>query len=343
MTAHNGPSERCEQEGFVIRFVESDLTFREFTLDHQNVEADKILAKGQYYPTMDYRLIQLTFPGTKSWADNETVCLNVHEPTYFIAGESGLLFTFAINDIQHELPFSEVSEPQLRYLAKIPDNMDLKQEKTEEVDRILTETDIVSLKGSGVEKFYQKPKEPRDTKVTVYLDDQQEYKLLPRVYTFNEIVELLKINSGYAVSYRNPNGPLTKFKENESVEVIDGMKFISYPPSGGSSKPSPEEQLEEIKRLWPEAYLVEEQKVVLPNTKLKTNAGEVVQTLLFMPFGDSSYSNRLFFETQLNDCETMNWNKHTIINKNWHAPSYQARQNQSWRNQILEHIHMVLQ
>ena len=230
MTGHNEPPDQGNHETFSIFIAGDDLAFRQLTFDDQRVEADQILRIGGYNPTLDHRLIELTFPGTKSWDDDETICLDADQPRYFLAGKSDRLFTFAIDDIAYETPFARMAEPQLRLLADLGDDKLLVLTQENNPDQELAADDIVSFEGQRVERLYQ-----RDATVTVCLDNEGERELPRGSYMFKRIVALLGIPAGYVLSYVNAAGKLMPFKEGDKLELFDGIKFFSHAAGGGAS------------------------------------------------------------------------------------------------------------
>ena len=230
MTEKAKSPDQGNKSGFSVFIAGADLDFRQLTLPERHVETDQVLRKGGYNPTPDHRLVELTFPGTKSWDDDETIDLKSSVPRRFVVGKSDRLYAFVIDDLVHELPFAEMGEPQLRKMACIGDDKILVLAQKDQPDRELGPEDMVSFVGSEVERLFSS-----DAMVTVCLDNKGERKLPRGSYMFKDLVVLLDIPAGYHISYVNVNGKLVSFKEGEPVELFDGIKFFAYPASGGAA------------------------------------------------------------------------------------------------------------
>lgn len=230
MTEHAKPPDQGKHGGFPIFIAGDDLDFRQLVFSDRHVEADQILREGGYNPTLDHRLVELTFPGTKSWDDDESIDLDAPEPRHFLVGKSDRLFAFAIDDIVHELPFEKMGEPHLRRMAVIGDDKVLVLAREGQPDRDLGPGNVVSFVGREVERLFS-----RDATVTVCLDDEGERELPRGIYMFKKIVALLGIPAGFVLSYVNAAGKLISFKEGDKVELFDGIKFFSHAAGGGAS------------------------------------------------------------------------------------------------------------
>ncbi len=230
MTGHAKLPDQGKHGEFPVFIAGNDLEFRRLTLSDRRVETDQILREGGYNPTLDHRLVELTFPGTKSWDDDETIDLKTPGPRHFVVGKSDRLFAFAIDDLVYELPFEEMGEPQLRQMTRIGNDKVIVLAREGGPDHNLGSDDIVSFVGREVERLFS-----RDATVTVCLDDEGERELPRGSYMFKKLVALFGIPAGYVLSYVNAAGKLMSFKEGDSVELFDGIKFFSHAAGGGAS------------------------------------------------------------------------------------------------------------
>jgi hypothetical protein len=230
MSEHAIPPDQGKHREFPIFVAGDDLDFRQIIFFDRRVEADQVLREGGYSPTLDHRLVELTFPGTKSWDDDEGIDLDTSEPRHFLIGKSDRLFALAIDDIVYELPFEEMGEPKLRSMAVIRDDKVLVLAREGQPDRDLGPGDVVTFAGREVERLFS-----RDATVTVCLDNEGERELPRGTYMFDKIVALLGIPAGFVLSYVNAAGKLISFKEDDKVELFDGIKFFSHAAGGGAS------------------------------------------------------------------------------------------------------------
>lgn len=210
--------------------ADESLEFRELIFDRQIVEADEVLRKAGLVPTLDHRLCELTFPGTRSRDDDETIDLGGNEPVYFVAGKLDGLKAIAIDEIVYELPFEKLSEPALRKVACVPDDKILVLEKANAPDEPLGSDFVASFLGRETERFYT-----QDATVTVCVDGEREQEVRPGSYLLAKLIALLGIPAGYALSYVNAVGKLVQVKPGDSIAVFDGIKIFATPACGGAS------------------------------------------------------------------------------------------------------------
>jgi hypothetical protein len=83
--------------------------------------------------------------------------------------------------------------------------------------------------------------------------------------------------------------------------------------------------------------------VVLPEFKFRAGTEPVQMTLLLHPSLHSGYVTRLFFERKLEGAGlSKNWNHHTVLGRNWWAPSWQdVSPEQPWVSMLGAHLRAV--
>lgn len=230
MKTHHNPPQHNIPEAHSILIAGYDLEFHEFTFDDHQVSVDQILRSGGYNPTLDHRLVELTFPGTKSWDGDETIYLEPDQIRHFIVGRSDRLFAFAIDDIPYEAPFSELGEPQLRALSGVGEDKVLVLTQEGEADKDLSSGDMVSFEGKRVERLYS-----REATVTVCLNNEEKFELPRASYLFSKLIALLGVPVGYILSYVSADGKLMPFKDGDTLDLFDGMQIFSHANCGGAS------------------------------------------------------------------------------------------------------------
>ena len=157
MTACDKPSEQNSHK-FSGLFSGPDFSFTETEFSIRKVEARTIIRELGHTPTLDFRLVEITNPGTRSYDDDEIVDLKAQTPKSFIVGKSDRTWTFAINEIAYELPFRSISEAHLRQISNISDDETLFLERKDQADRQLNATDMVVLDDPDVERIYARPR-----------------------------------------------------------------------------------------------------------------------------------------------------------------------------------------
>ncbi|MEM6480903.1 MAG: hypothetical protein AAF681_03580 [Pseudomonadota bacterium] len=230
MTHQADPPDQANATRFSAFIADEQFEFRELNFDRQVVESDEVLRKAGLLPTLDHRLVELTFPGTRSRDDDETIDVGRHDPVYLVAGKLDGLKDIAIDEVVYELPFEKLSEPALRKIARIPDDKILVLEKSHSPDQPLGSDSVVSFLGRETERFYT-----QDATVTVCVDGEREQEIQRGSYLLSKLIALLGIPAGYALSYVNALGKLVQVKPGETVEIFDGIKVFATPACGGAS------------------------------------------------------------------------------------------------------------
>ena len=216
---------------FTAQYAGSDFQFSEVAFFERQPEAGAMLRQLGKTPTLDHRLVRLTYPGTTSYDDDERVDLKATTPPHFLICEADRLMACAINEVAYDLPVTRIQGKHLRLIARIPDEQALFLERMDEHDREIGPEDWVDLGGKGVERLYT-----RDSTVTICLDKAGNEFEVPRGrYTMAQLIAVFGLSAGKVLNYVDRDGKLTPFKDGEALQIFDGMKVFSHVASGGSS------------------------------------------------------------------------------------------------------------
>ena len=230
MAEFNDRPDSAEGE-YAARYAGADFQFSKTAFSERKPEAGAILRQLGKTPTLDHRLVRLTYPGTTSYDDDERVDLKAPTPPDFLICEADRLMACAINEVAYDLPVTRVQGKHLRLIAQIPDEQALYLERMDEPDLEIKPDDWVDLGGKGVERLYG-----RASKVTVCLDESGNEFEMPRGrYTMAQLIAAFGLSAGQVLNYVDREGKLTPFKKDEAVQIFEGMKFFAHADSGGSS------------------------------------------------------------------------------------------------------------
>ena len=230
MTERNDHLE-ADNGRFTVRLAGSDFQFSEVAFFERKPEAGAMLRQLGKTPTLDHRLVRLTYPGTTSYDDDERVDLKAPTPPDFLICEADRLMACAIDEVAYDLPVTRIQGKHLRLIARIPDQQALFLERTDEHDLEIGLDDWVDLGGKGVERLYS-----RDSKVTVCLDKAGNEFELPRGrYTMVQLIAAFGLSAGQVLNYVDRDGKLTPFKDDKAIQIFEDMKFFAHAASGGSS------------------------------------------------------------------------------------------------------------
>jgi hypothetical protein len=101
-----------------------------------------------------------------------------------------------------------------------------------------------------------------------------------------------------------------------------------------------------MQAMHPSASLHSENKVsvvLLPDFKFRVGTGTEQMSLLLYPSSHSGYVTRLFFERKLEGAgQSRNWTIHTVLSRQWWAPSWQGvAPEQPWTSMLCAHLRAV--
>ena len=189
----------------------------------------QILGESGFLPAGDHVLIQLLCHGTRSVGLDEPVDLRKEGGEAFRAFESDRIFRFTIDGRGYEWGAAKIAEAELRLAAGVCDDGVLVLVRDGK-ETTLTTQDIVELGEAGTEHL-------RTGKrlVTLCLDNDVAKTIPIGTYSTEELVSLLGVEAGYLLNVLDGQGKLVLLEPNQKTTVMEGMKFFSQVPCGGSS------------------------------------------------------------------------------------------------------------
>ena len=192
-------------------------------------DGGQILGEAGFLPAGDHVLIQLLRHGTRSVGLDEPVDLRQEGTEAFRAFKSDCVFRFTISDRGYEWGAAKITEPELRRIAGLGDDVVLVLERDGN-DSDLDADGIVELGDSGTEHL-------RTDKrfVTVCLDNDVEKQVPSGTYTTEELICVLDFEAGYLLNVLDGQGKLVPMQPEQIIPIKDGMKFFTQVPCGGSS------------------------------------------------------------------------------------------------------------
>lgn len=104
-----------------------------------------------------------------------------------------------------------------------------------------------------------------------------------------------------------------------------------------------EDQIEEVKAMWPQARMAAEggtTYVLIENATLPAGLTPSRVDLLFCPTSREGYHSRLFFSSRVSGGPDRNWNgdRVRILERDWFAMSWQVPPGQRLAQTILSHL-----
>ncbi len=103
------------------------------------------------------------------------------------------------------------------------------------------------------------------------------------------------------------------------------------------------EQIDELKFMFPEVSMCEEGGVTffyIPNFKLPDSCAPQRSDVLLCPTKRDGYNSRLYFSEAIQTSKNLNWNSTglRLLERNWHAFSWQVQDNLRLAQMIAIHI-----
>ena len=192
---------------------------------------NEILIRAGYDPPADHILIQQTPGGADALSSEQLVNIQKTPTIRFWAFQSDRVFRFTVEGASFDWGAGQIAEPTLRKLTGASCDDVLVLKRNQAPNQALASTDTIELSEAGTEHFLVSKKQ-----VTVSIDgiDKQipsgSYKLLTE-----DLINVLGVNSGYLLNVVDVNGELKGLADGDTIQVMEGMKFISQVPSGGSA------------------------------------------------------------------------------------------------------------
>ena len=211
-------------EGFTLEVNEELVKFNEPVRT-----VNEILATAGLEPAADHVLIQQTPGGTNVLPPKHLVDIPKTPATRFWAFHSDRVFRFTVEANGFDWGSDQIAEPTLRNVAGVSDDDVLLLIRRKEPDRELQSTDVVRLSEIGTEHIRVSKKQ-----ITVSIDGID--KLIDSgSYKTEELINVLGVKAGYLLNVVDVSGELKGLVDGETIQVREGMKFISQVPSGGSA------------------------------------------------------------------------------------------------------------
>lgn len=202
---------------------------KRFETSDEVQDARKLLQKAGLAPADDYVLIEVLRPGTRIIGLDEDVDLDGTEAREFRSFLTDRTFNFTVDEIGYAWGRAAITEPELRDLAEVPASKVIFLDRHDQEDLVLEESSSVELDAAGTEHL-------RTAKrlITVFYKDKP-FELKPGKYTGAQLAAIFGVPSQYQLDLVKPNGEFEEIEPTKSVEIKEGMHFVSHPPCGQSS------------------------------------------------------------------------------------------------------------
>lgn len=199
-----------------------------FTIHDPKPDARAILVAAEFTPADECILIRQSTEGTQVVTLGELVDLRPDGTERFSAFRSDRIYRFTVDGRGFDWGAGEIDEPTLRDIAHVGHDDDLVLERRDEADQVLDAHSVVHISDRGTEHL-----RIEHGIVTVFFQDEP-VKLRRGVYTTEELIAKFPIEPGYLLMLKTHDGLVT-LKPGEKIRVVEGMRFYSQPPCGGSS------------------------------------------------------------------------------------------------------------
>jgi hypothetical protein len=192
-------------------------------------DARQLLQKAGRTPADDYVLIELLRPGAHIIGLDDEVDLDNVKEREFRSFLTDRTFNFTVDEIGYAWGSGAIAEAELRDVAGVSADKVLFLDRRDQEDLMLDDGSSLDLAAAGTEHL-------RTAKrlITVFYKDKP-FELKPGKYTGAQLAAIFAVPSQYQLDLVKPNGEFEEIEPTKSLEIKDGMHFVSHPPCGQSS------------------------------------------------------------------------------------------------------------
>ncbi len=214
-----------------IVILDENFNARELALGGGRTTGRQIAEAGGYPSSDDVIVLQqLTNGSLEDVRPEELVDLTAAGTERFFVMPSDSTFQFIVDGIKLQWPRAKLTAGSIRKLARKDDDFEIIQELQDAPEHALADSDVVSLRGHGTERFRTK----RKTRLISVFYGDDSFALAAGSYTTEQLIDKFKVNAGYLLDLVVDN-KLVELKPGETIQLRDGMHFTSHPPRGQSS------------------------------------------------------------------------------------------------------------
>jgi hypothetical protein len=229
----SGSAEGKNRESFSLIVLDEHFNEQSVTLVGPKPTGRQIAEAAGQRPADDAIILQWLEDGTlEELRLEELADLREGRRERFFVIEGDRTFRLMIDGLRIEWPRQKVTGETIRRLVGRDESYDVFQDFDDAPDAKVEEDEVVPLGGKGLERFKTKHSKKL---VTVYYNDDQRFELERRVYTAEELREIFAVEAGYVLAEVAEDGEFKELKPGGKIPVREGMRFVSYAPTGQSS------------------------------------------------------------------------------------------------------------
>jgi len=140
-------------------------------------------------------------------------------------------YRLMIDGLRIEWPRPGVTGATILGLARKNSAFDVFQDFDDAPDAEVEDDQIVSLEGSGLERFVTR----RGEKLVAVTYNNETFELERRSYSTEELRQIFGVEQGYILQFVTKDGEFVELKPGRQLRIKKNMKFVSHAPCGHSS------------------------------------------------------------------------------------------------------------
>lgn len=222
-----------QRKNYVVKIYTPQLDLNSYTIHDPLVNGRDVAELTGIRSADEYVVLQVLSPNQaiEERRLEEKFELDASTDNLFFVGKADGTLNAVIDGMRVAWFNLPLTAPVIRMLAGKGDDFAVFQVIPGQSDKLITAGEEVSLRGNGVEIFRT---EKIKQMVTVYLADVP--REIPRGnYTTEDLKLALSVTENYVLDLVAEDGSFIELKPGQRLDVIAGMKFVAYLPTGHSS------------------------------------------------------------------------------------------------------------
>lgn len=222
-----------QSKNYVVKIYTPQLDLTSYTIHDRLVDGRDVAELTGIRSADEYVVLQVLSPNqaTEERRLEEKFELDASNDNVFFVGKADGTLNALIDGMRVAWFNLPITAQVIRLLAGKGDDFAVFQVLPGQPDKLITAGEAVSLRGNGVEHFRT---EKIKQMVTVYLADVP-HEIRRGNYTTEDLKQALCVAENYVLDLVGEDGSFIELRPGQRLDVIEGMKFVAYLPTGHSS------------------------------------------------------------------------------------------------------------
>lgn len=217
---------------YLIRILDQDFQGKVHEIHHASLTGRDVIRLAKRRPAKNFIVLrQLANGRMEELGLDQKLSIQEQSKDRFFVIKGDRTFRLMVDGYRLAWPKKELNGGQIRRLAQKDNDFEVWQELKEAPDKLIEETQNVSLSARGVESFYTKPR----VKTVEVTYNHSPVTLEKRKYSFQELFQAFGVMAGYVLEQIHTNGEFEPLEPGDTIKIRKGLAFFSHAPEGQSS------------------------------------------------------------------------------------------------------------